>query len=91
MRNSETVGSRRESQGLVRGVITDYTAFTNHFENLMKAALSSRKDALLHTKLQGAHKPVDAFTGPTFRVPYIPTCRAEADVEETKAWKSHSF
>lgn len=89
MRNSETVGSSKESQGLVRGVITDYVAFMNHFENLMKAALSSQKDALLHTKLQGVHKPVDEFTGPTFRMPYIPTCRAEVDVEETEAWKSY--
>lgn len=72
-------------------MITDNVAFTNHFENFMKAALSSQKDALLHTKPQGVHKPADGFTGPTFRMPYLPTRRAELDVEETKAWKSYRF
>lgn len=80
MRKSETLGSRRESQGLVRGMITDYVVFTNLFENLVKAALSSQKDALL--QLQGAQKPADESTGPTARKPDTPTGMTAVDAGE---------
>ena len=84
MRKSETLGSRRESQGLVRGMITDYVASTNLLENLMKAALSSQKDAL-------ATHNYRELTDPTFRTPTVPTCMARVDVEGTEAWKSYCF
>ena len=72
-------------------MITDDAAFANLFENLVRAALSSQKDARLHTKLQGVHKPADELTGPTCRMPDIPTCMARVGVEETEAWKSYGF
>lgn len=63
-------------------MITDYVVFTNLFENLVKAALSSQKDALLHTQLQGAQKPADESTGPTARKPDTPTGMTAVDAGE---------
>lgn len=64
-------------------MITDYVVFRNLFENLVKAALSSQKDALPQTKLQGARKPADESTGPASRKPYAPAGMATVGAGET--------